>query len=80
MVDNLEFDNDVRQGARFALGYDFAKHSPIGLEASYFFLVERQSEASFSSDGTPLLAQPFTNAALGKPDATLVAAPSKRKR
>jgi hypothetical protein len=39
-----------------------------------FFLAERQSEVSFSSGGRPVLAQPFRNAMLGKPDATLVAA------
>ncbi|MGB9275820.1 MAG: BBP7 family outer membrane beta-barrel protein, partial [Terrimicrobiaceae bacterium] len=38
LLDSLDFDNDVRQGARFALGYYFAKNPLIGIEANYFFL------------------------------------------
>jgi hypothetical protein len=75
LLGSLDFDNDVRQGARFALGYYFAKDPLIGIEANYFFLVERQSNISFSSDGDPVLAQPFFNAVSRTPDATLVAAP-----
>ena len=56
-----DFDNDVRQGARFALCYYFAKNPLIGIEANYFFLAERQSSISFSCDGDPVLAQPFIN-------------------
>ena len=74
LLDSLDFDNDVRQGARFALGYHFARDPLIGIEANYFFLAERQSNVSFSSDGDPVLAQPFTNAVSRKPDGTLVAA------
>jgi hypothetical protein len=62
LLDSLDFDNDVRQGARFALGYYFAKNPLIGIEANYFFLTERQSNVSFSSDGDPVVAQPFINA------------------
>ena len=75
LLDSLDFDNDVRQGARFALGYSFAKNPFIGIETNYFFLAERQGNVSFSSDGDPVLAQPFINAVSRKPDATLVAAP-----
>ena len=75
LLGSLDFDNDVRQGARFALGYYFAKDPLIGIEANYFFLAERQSSTSFSSDGDPVLAQPFINAVSRAPDANLVAAP-----
>ena len=75
LLGSLDFDNDVRQGARFALGYYFAKDPLIGIEAKYFFLAERQSSTSFSSDGDPVLAQPFINAVSRAPDANLVAAP-----
>jgi hypothetical protein len=75
LLDSLDFDNDVRQGARFALGYYFAKDPLIGIEANYFFLAERQSNVSFSSNGDPVLAQSFFNAVSRTPDATLVAAP-----
>jgi hypothetical protein len=63
LLDSLNFDNDVRQGARFALGYYFAKDPLIGIEANYFFLAERQSDVSFSSDGDPVLAQSFIDTA-----------------
>ena len=53
----------------------FAKNPLIGIEANYFFLAERQSSVSFSSDGDPVLAQPFINAVSRAPDANLVAAP-----
>jgi hypothetical protein len=75
LVDNLNFDDDVRQGGRFALGYHFESIPFIGVEANYFFLSDRQSDVRFSSSGDPVLAQPFINVATGKPDANLVAVP-----
>jgi hypothetical protein len=75
LLDNLSFDDDVRQGGRFALGYQLANSPLLGIEANYFFLADRQSDARFSSDRNPVLAQPFINAVQGTPDATLVAAP-----
>jgi hypothetical protein len=76
LVDNLNFDDDVRQGGRFALGYHFETIPSVGVEANFFFLPDRRSAVSFSSGGDPLLAQPFINVAAGKPDAQLVALPS----
>src|SRR5262245_50559334 len=61
LLDNLDFADDLRQGGRFALGYHFATMPCLGVEASYFFLPDRQTEASLSSNGDPLLAQPFFN-------------------
>jgi hypothetical protein len=75
LVDNLNFDGDFRQGGRFALGYQFENSPCIGIEAIYFFLADRQSDARFSSDGNPVLAQPFFDAIQGTPDRTLVASP-----
>jgi hypothetical protein len=75
LVDNLDFADDVRQGGRFGLGYNFAAIPGIGLDASYFFLSARQTDANFSSAGNPVLAQPFVDAASGKPDANVVAFP-----
>jgi hypothetical protein len=75
LVDSLNFDDDVRQGGRFSFGYRFENNPCIGVEATYFFLAGRQSDAGFSSDHNPFLAQPFTNAVTGVPDANLVAAP-----
>jgi hypothetical protein len=75
LADNLNFDDDVRQGGRFALGYQFETAAPLGVEANFFFLPDRQSDEVFSSGGNPVLAQPFVNAATGKPDVNLVALP-----
>jgi hypothetical protein len=75
LVDNLNFDDDVRQGGRFALGYQFEAIPFIGVEADYLFVSDRQTDVRFSSGGDPVLAQPFINAATGKPDANLVALP-----
>jgi hypothetical protein len=76
LVDNLNFDDDARSGGRFALGYHFEAAPSIGIEANYFFLSARQSDVTVSSGGDPVLAQPFLNAATGKPDANLVALPA----
>jgi hypothetical protein len=75
LVDNLNFDDDVRQGGRFALGYHFESAPFLAVEANYFFVADRQSDATFASGGDPLLAQPYVNAVTGQPAATLVAAP-----
>src|SRR5262245_22840800 len=77
LVDHLNFDDDFRQGGRFSLGYRFETIPFLGVEANYFFLSDRQSDARFSSDGNPLLAQPFLNAVTGIPDATRVADPGR---
>jgi hypothetical protein len=73
LVDNLDFDDDVRQGGRFALGYRCETIPLLGVEAGCFFLPDRHSDVRFASGGDPLLAQPFINAATGMPDANLVA-------
>src|SRR5262245_14642616 len=73
LVDNLNFDDDFRQGGRFALGYRFETIPFLGVEANFFFLSDRQSDAGFSSGGDPLLAQPFLNVTTGQSDANLIA-------
>jgi hypothetical protein len=75
LLDDLDFDGDVRQGGRFALGYQFARNPRFGIEAGYFFLTDRQTDVSFSSPGDPVLAQPYTDAVTGLPDASMVAMP-----
>jgi hypothetical protein len=75
LVDNLDFDNDVRQGGRFALDYYFETIPSIGVEANYFFLADRRSDEGFSSSGDPVLGRPFLNAVTGMPDSTLISAP-----
>src|SRR5713101_304382 len=75
LLDDLDFIDDVRPGGRFVLGYRFARAPLIDVEASYFFLSNRQSEAGFSSGGDPFLARPFINVATDMSDATVVASP-----
>jgi hypothetical protein len=73
LVDNLDFADDFRQGGRFVLGYHCETIPCLGVEASYFFLADRQSKVLFSSNGDPLLAQPFFNLGTGQADANLIA-------
>jgi len=73
LVDNLDFDDDFRQGGRFALGYRFAPC--LGVEASYFFVSDRQTDEGFSSSGDPVLGRPYIDVATGRPAATLISAP-----
>src|SRR5262249_20960928 len=75
LVDNLSFDDDVRQGGRFAVGYQFATNPSIGIEADYLFLADRPSDVGFASNGSPVLAQPLVKAATGGPAANIVALP-----
>jgi hypothetical protein len=73
LLDDLDFDDGVRQGGRFVLGYQFETNPCLGIEVGYFFLPRRQSTAGFASSGDPPLAQPFFNISTNIPDATLVA-------
>jgi hypothetical protein len=75
VLDNLDFVDDLLHGGRFALGYDFEANPFLGVEAGFFFLPDRQADVVFSSTGDPVLAQPFIDAATGRPDAQLVAVP-----
>jgi hypothetical protein len=75
LLDSLRFADDVRQGGRFALGYQFETLPFLGVEASSFFLSDRRSDAGFSSSVYPVLRRPFINAATGMPDSTVVASP-----
>lgn len=47
LLDDLNFADDFRQGGRFTLGYDFESAPIVGIEASYFFLPDGGTEASF---------------------------------
>jgi hypothetical protein len=75
LVDNLDFNDDFRQGGRFALGYQFETAPSLGVEARYFFLSDQQTDERFSSSGEPVLARPFINLATGRPDTTFITSP-----
>lgn len=75
LLDDLNFADDFRQGGRFTLGYDFESAPVIGMEASYFFLPDGGTGASFSSNRNPVLGRPYIDVKTGMPAATLVASP-----
>lgn len=75
LLDDLNFADDFRQGGRFTLGYDFESAPIIGIEASYFFLPDGGTEASFSSNSNPVLGRPYIDVKTGMPAATLIASP-----
>jgi hypothetical protein len=52
LVDDLNFADDFRQGGRFTLGYQFESAPVIVVEASYFFLPDGHTEASFRLTAT----------------------------
>ncbi len=76
LLDNLDFADRAPRGARLGAAYRIAR-TPYEVEADYFFLSSRRSEARFasSSSGDPLIARPFINAATGMPDDTRVSSP-----
>ena len=75
LLDDLNFADDFRQGGRFTIGYDFESTPIIGIEASYFFLPDGGTEASFSSNSNPVLGRPYIDVKTGMPAATLIASP-----
>ena len=68
-------NNDWRAGGRLTGGYWFDPSHRTGIEASFFDLANASSRFNANSGGTPILAQPFTNAVTGKQDALFSAFP-----
>jgi hypothetical protein len=64
-----------RYGARFSLGYWFDDAQQCGLEVNYFFLASRSIGYAESSDGYPVLAQPFFNTQIQQQDSALTTYP-----
>jgi len=77
LLDDLDFDDDVRHGGRFSLGYQFAANPEIGIKAGFFFLADRSSEVRFSASDDPILARPFFSITTGAPSAFLVNSPGE---
>jgi hypothetical protein len=75
LLDNLDFDNDFRQGGRFTIGYQLPFLPFVGLEGDYFFIAQRESQEVALSPGRPVLGRPFLNALTGLPSTALVAEP-----
>lgn len=65
-----------RSGGRLILGMWLDQYRQKGIEADYSFLRKRSEDFSASSDGSTILARPFTNVLLGgAQDSQLVAYP-----
>jgi hypothetical protein len=64
-----------RSGVRVSGGYWFDPQHSEGIEAQVLFLGNESTEFSASSGGTPILAEPFTDAVSGMPNASLIAFP-----
>jgi hypothetical protein len=75
LLDDLDFANDLRQGGRLTLGYDFESVPSIGVDVSYFFLPDGGTETSFSSNANPVLGRPYIDVKTGTPAATLISSP-----
>ena len=55
-------DFSYQSGGRFTLGFGLpCTCNQLGIEATYFFLAERTTSATFSSLGVPSIGRPFIN-------------------
>lgn len=68
-------NDEVRSGLRFGVGCWFDAQQTLGIEAGTMIMESQSTLFSASSTGTPILAQPFFNAATNAQDAILVAFP-----
>ena len=72
---NSTANDDWRVGGRLAGGYWFDPSHKTGIEVSFFDLANASSLFNANSGGTPILAQPFTNAVTGTQNAFFSAFP-----
>lgn len=77
ILDSLSFADRARQGARLTFGHRLS--SRFALEIRSLGIFNRRGDFSISSEGDPLLAQPFQNVVAGTSDALLVAAPGQAR-
>jgi hypothetical protein len=68
-------NDEVRSGFRFELGAAFGPDQNFGVEAGVMVLESQVTLFGASSTGTPILARPFFDAAMGSPQAQLIAFP-----
>jgi hypothetical protein len=72
---NASVADGWRSGVRVSGGYWFDAQHSEGIEAQLLFLGNESTEFSASSGATPILAEPFTDAVSGMPNASLIAFP-----
>lgn len=73
----MSIANEARGGGWLTLGYWLDDSRTLGLQVDWFLVGNDKGTGRFaaSSDGTPILARPFHNVALGEPAAEKVAFP-----
>ena len=69
-------NNDYRSGFRLGTGYWFNSQHTLGIEAGFMMIEGQSTTFSASSDGTQILARPFTDATTNLAQAVLVAFPT----
>jgi len=75
--DRLETRHGDRfNGLRFTVGYWLTDTPLLGIEAEAFFLERDSTHFKATSNGSELLAFPYTNAATGLPASAVIAGPS----
>jgi hypothetical protein len=68
-------NDEARSGLRFGAGYWIDAQRIFGVHAGLFILESQSAIFAAASQGSPILARPFTNALTGDEDAALVAFP-----
>lgn len=69
------FEKRINYAGRFGLGIWFPHAPEWGLDGSYFYLVRREAQHLFGSNGDPVLAHPYFNLAPGNEgEATFIVA------
>jgi Putative beta barrel porin-7 (BBP7) len=68
-------NDGLRTGGKFSGGYWFENMPDIAIEADFFFLQNLSQSYNSVSDGSTILARPFTNALDGAPSAVRIAYP-----
>jgi hypothetical protein len=68
-------NDDFRSGFRLGTGYWFDEGRTVGIEGGFTMLASQAAGFSTSSNGTPILARPYTDAITGIPQSSLVAFP-----
>jgi hypothetical protein len=70
-------NSDVQSGGRLTIGWWFDPCRRLGIEGDYFALGDADEGFRASSDGTPIIAQPFYDIVNGEENAVFIAFPDQ---
>ncbi|HEY3789306.1 MAG TPA: BBP7 family outer membrane beta-barrel protein [Urbifossiella sp.] len=68
-------NNDFRNGYMLNAGYWLNDNQTRGIDGNFFFLGNSANNFAAASDGSQIIARPFTNVLTGQPDSELVSFP-----